>query len=530
MPPWILHEDDDLLAVAKPAGVNTHRPAPHAQEGIYEWVQARRPGQDLALLHRLDKATSGVLLLGKSDRANRAVNAQHEARSVDKRYLLLTPGAPRRPERLFCDERIASKRRGPPQPAETAFERLEAGAGFELWEARPRTGRTHQVRVHAARVGLAIAGDTERADAGAVPAARLFLHAAALTVQHPDGSGPLTAASPLPESFRLVLASAPPHGAAVAVRAAHEARAPLVDPAETTAFRWIDRHHDGLPDVEVERYGRVALVLRRDDRPDPLPDDLVRALHDAPGVAAVVARRRPRDARRAGEEPLRVLAGELPGTRFEVAELGLRYVVDLEASGTSTGLFLDQRETRRRLLARDLAGKTVLNAFAHTGSLSVAAARAGAETLTLDLSKGYLEWARENMRRNGIDPTAHDFIYGDALDWLRRLAKKGRRFDLVLLDPPSFSRAGKGKKTWSVADDLPALVERSARLTAPGGALFVSTNLRRLAPRRFLAMLEEGLQAAGRHGQPEPTTLPLDFRSGLQDPPYLKAAWLEPLE
>ena len=76
--------------------------------------------------------------------------------------------------------------------------------------------------------------------------------------------------------------------------------------------------------------------------------------------------------------------------------------VDLSPDASSSGLFLDQRETRRRLMSQDLTGKTVLNAFGHTGSLSVAAAKAGAETLTLDLSKRYLDWARENQRLNGI--------------------------------------------------------------------------------------------------------------------------------
>ena len=139
--------------------------------------------------------------------------------------------------------------------------------------------------------------------------------------------------------------------------------------------------------------------------------------------------------------------------------------------------------------------------FAHTGSLSVAAARAGAETLTLDLSKRYLAWARDNFRANDIDPDDHDFIYGDALGWMDRLAKRGRTFDLVLVDPPSTSTTGKrGRTRWVAERDLHELVERGARLTAAGGTLFVSTNLRRMPWPRFLDHLEWGLTAAGRAG------------------------------
>ena len=110
---------------------------------------------------------------------------------------------------------------------------------------------------------------------------------------------------------------------------------------------------------------------------------------------------------------------------------------------------------------------------------------------------------------------------------MARLAKKGRTFDVVLVDPPSSSTSGKRAKTrWLVERDLHALVERGARLCAPGGTLFVSTNLRRMRWDRFLEHVDEGLAAAGRSGTVETQTLPLDHRSGPGDPPYLKAAWI----
>ncbi len=529
--PAILHADDDLLAVLKPAGVNTHRPAPEAPEGVYEW--ARRvlaPGEDLSLLHRLDKETSGVLVLGRSTRANQSLAAQLEQRRCAKAYLLLTPHDPRRPGRQRCDERLPTKRRRPrpgdDQEAVTEFEVLERGTpgGLDLVEARPHTGRTHQVRLHATRLGMPILGDAEY---GGAPAVRLFLHAARFEADHPAG-GRFRAAAPRPASFDLVLAGRRPGGARVAAQAALEARAALFDPADTEAYLWIDRHPDGFPDLRVERLGAVAVAIRYDDGAGPLKPAWVQALMAVGGLTALVEQRRPK---RGLGGPPQVLSGSLPSLRFEVQELGLRYLVDLEASPTSTGLFLDQRETRRRLLSLDLSGKSVLNAFAHTGALSVAAARAGATTLTLDLSRRYLAWAQENLRLNGLDPAAHDFIYGDALDWMRRLGKKGRAFDLVLVDPPSASTSrAKGKKgrtkRWSVERDLGDLVEQAARLVAPGGTLYVSTNLHRMTWDRFRAQVEEGLQAAERQGVLEPWTLPLDHRTGPGDPPYLKAAWL----
>lgn len=517
--PWVRFEDEHLLVVAKPAGVNTHRADIHAQDGMYEWVQRQRPGTSLSTLHRLDKATSGLLLFGKSTSANQSLAQQFEGRSLTKHYELLVPRGARRPDDLRCEEPIrASGRRGSSE-ARTDFHRQAVGRRFERFDAHPRTGRTHQVRVHATALGMAIVGDDEH---GGIAAARLFLHAAQLELDHPT-DGPLDLRAERPASFDEVLDGSAPDSATVAARVAHEARALLFDPADTDAYLWIDRHHDGFASVRVERLGDVALALNYDDASAPLAPEWLDAWNSALDLRAIYEQRRPRGG---GGGSARLVSGT-DRPRFEVTELGRRYLIDLEASATSSGLFLDQRETRRRLLTRDLAGKTVLNAFAHTGSLSVAAATAGAETLTLDLSKRYLDWARDNLRANDIDPADHDFIYGDALEWMARLATKRRTFDVVLIDPPSSSTSGKRAKTrWLVERDLHTLIDRGARLCAPGGTLFVSTNLRRMHWDRFLQHVEEGLAAAGRSGTVDTQTLPLDHRSGPGDLPYLKAAWI----
>jgi 23S rRNA (cytosine1962-C5)-methyltransferase len=511
--PWVRFEDEHLLVVAKPAGVNTHRADAHAQDGMVEWVQRQRPAASLSVLHRLDKATSGLLLFGKSRLANQSLAAQFEGRRISKTYELLARRDDRRPHELSCAEPIAG------QEASTDFALAASGTVLQRYNAHPHTGRTRQVRVHAAAVGMPIVGDEEL---GGDPAARLLLHAAGLGFEHPT-VGPMELASGRPESFaRALAASSLPDltAAPLAALAAHEARATLFDPSDTDAYLWIDRHHDGFPDTRVERLGDVALVLSYGD--GPVPAGWLDAWSATLELRAVYEQRRPRGG---SGGPAQLVAGT-PQPRFEVTELGCRYLLDLEASGTSSGLFLDQREARRRLLASDLTGRTVLNTFAHTGSLSVAAAKAGAETLTLDLSKRYLDWARDNLRGNGLDPADHDFMYGDALEWLDRFAKQGRAFDVVIVDPPSSSTPRRGGRRWVVDRDLHGLVERAARVCAPGGTLFVSTNLRSMDWARFDAHLERGLAAAGRRGAVDHQTLPLDHRSGRGDPPYLKTAWV----
>ena len=522
--PWVRFEDEHLLAVAKPTGVNTHRADDHAQDGMFEWVQAQRPDDRLSILHRLDKATSGLLVFGKSGAANRSIAAQFEARAVAKRYELLVARDPKRRGRLTCDTPIESDRGGrrgsATLEASTDFERKAAGDRVERFVAKPHTGRTHQVRIHAAELGMPILGDREH---GGADAARVFLHAAGLRIEHPT-RGPIDVGVDRPASFDRVLEGASADHPPLAALVALEARAGLFDLNDTDCYLWIDRHLDGFAGVRVERLGSVALVLNYDDaRGSPIPDSWLDAWRNAADLTSVYEQRRPRGG---GGGVAHLLSGD-EQPRFEVTELGARYLIDLEASPTSSGLFLDQREARRRLSTSDLGGSTVLNVFAHTGSLSVAAARAGAETLTLDLSPRYLDWARENLRANAIDPADHDFIYGDALEWMDRLARKGRTFDVVLVDPPSSSTTGKrGKTRWVVERDLHDVVARGADLCAPGGLLYVSTNLRRMTWPRFLEHIETGLDRAGRAGTVETRTLPLDHRSGPGDPPYLKAAWI----
>ncbi len=517
-PPCLLHEDEHLLALSKPAGVNTHKPADLAQDGIHEWAESR--WGKLALHHRLDKETSGVLVMARSKEGSKHLAGLFEGRELAKRYVFLT-AAGERPREQRCDDRIAKPRAGraalDPRGAEahTDFTVLDRFGEHDLVEARPRTGRTHQVRLHAARLDMPILGDRLY---GGAPAARLFLHARSLDVKDLQGK-PLGLDAGIPRSFEAARRHRPA-SLALAVLAALESREGLL--AGTDCFRWLDGAPDGARDLRVERLGDVALVLKVEET--AVPRELVAALLEN-GARAVVERVRPRDQRHGEAAEARTLAGTLPATRFPVREEGARYLVDLAASVTSTGLFLDQREARRRLALMDLRGKTVLNAFAHAGAFSVAAARAGAVTTSLDLSKKYLEWARENLALNDLDPATHDFIYGDAQEWLRRLAKKGRRFSVVILDPPSFSTAKKGK-TWSAARDLGGLVALGLGCLEPGGTLYVSTNMRDLPPKKFEAHVRSGFEAAGRKLERlELGTLPLDFRTAPGEAPYLKSAW-----
>ena len=165
------------------------------------------------------------------------------------------------------------------------------------------------------------------------------------------------------------------------------------------------------------------------------------------------------------------------GERFVVREGDLKFQVNLD-SYLDTGLFLDHRPTRARVRS-EAAGKRFLNLFAYTGSFTVYAAAGGArESITVDLSNTYLEWARRNLDLNGFDSEAHTRVRADVLNWLMTAVEQGERFDLIVMDPPSFSNSKKMDGVLDVQRDHEWMVDQCMKLLNRRGALYFSTNLR----------------------------------------------------
>jgi 23S rRNA (cytosine1962-C5)-methyltransferase len=314
------------------------------------------------------------------------------------------------------------------------------------------------------------------------------------------------------------------------VERAVQRRSSFAHTGATTAYRLLNGAGDELPGLTVDRYGEV-LVANLYDQGPAHEDALVVTLAGTTGARTVYVKRRPRSAARLSAAQVAALAPATPawGTAIDevlVREHGLRFLIR-PGAGLSTGLFLDMRETRARV--RELAdGRTVLNLFAYTCAFGVAAAIGGAKrVLNVDVARSALEWGRQNYRLNGLSPDPYDFVYGDAFDWLRRLARRGARFDLVIADPPSFSSV-KGR-AFAVSRDYAPLAAACARVVAPGGLLLCCANEVRLSRRAFRAACLQGLREAGRTAcvRSFDGASPLDFPllPGAEDP--LKALLLE---
>jgi 23S rRNA (cytosine1962-C5)-methyltransferase len=263
--------------------------------------------------------------------------------------------------------------------------------------------------------------------------------------------------------------------------------------ADTDAYRLVNGEADGAPGLFVDRFADL-LVVHADTQ--AILDQYGPALPRE--YAAAVAKIHPRDARRATASE-RTLWGTPPDA-LVAEERGARYLIRPQA-GLNVGLFLDMREVRSWLRTVS-AERTVLNLFAYTCSLGVCASLGGAaRVLNVDLSRSYLKWGQDNYRCNELAVSEQDFVYGDAFDWLARFARRQQAFDIVIVDPPSFSTSRHG--AFSVERDYPRLVKESARCVAPGGILLAATNHAGTTDARFDAWVRTGLHEARRVGHLE---------------------------
>lgn len=612
----LLHEDEHLLVINKPPGINTHAVNIDGSAGIYDWLRHREPRwATLATHQRLDKETSGVLLFAKTREANQWLARRFELREVRKTYQLLTdrdPGQlPRRMKSQIYKaggndfRTIDAHAEG--RDADTEFQLVRREGAHWLIEAMPFTGRTHQIRLHARDAGFPILGDETY---GGTPFSRLCLHAHTLEFAHPvtreslrfeapvdfgadphlllrqtlwpDKVGLRIQPVPGKDSANSQTSPSPPADASPLDLAAPPRDRLQACPTSTNAWRLSHGASDDHPGWYVDRLG--DWLLSQSEQPaTPEQRFLLTDWCQQLALKGAYHKQLDRLVRKATKEQASptLLFGEPAADRFEVIENGVRFWMSF-GEGYSTGLFLDQKDNRRRLLtghiardfsigqvcnlssgnlpsienggagARDfsdgrhscrpdfqadlpggripalpLVDRAVLNTFAYTCGFSVCGALAGATVTSLDLSRKYLDWGRDNFRLNGLDPDAHDFIYGDCFDWMKRLAKKDRTFDVVLLDPPTFSQS-KASGVFKADKDYGALVALALPLLKPGGLLFCSTNCATLRPEPFLETLRTAVKTVGRSIEKEFfAPQPPDFPTSRDEHGYLKTVWLQ---
>lgn len=362
------------------------------------------------------------------------------------------------------------------------------------------------------------------ADRGSGPGIKL---PAALQASHPRTGKPLRLRAPA--TLREPPSSV--EGWRARLRRAALLRYGLERGGETTTFRLANEGGDGLPrGAAVDLYGPYAVVHVYDAAGRaPYLGPLAEAL-EALGARGVYVKHHPRaastlaDPTRDDVAPARPLRGEAAPDPLWVREAGLSLLCRLGA-GLATGLYLDQRDNRARVRAA-AAGRSVLNLFAYTGAFSVAAAAGGARrTVTVDVSRPALAWAGDNLRANGFgDERTHRLVRDDALVFLRRAAVRGDRYDLIVVDPPSFATTKASR--FAAEQDLGTLFASALAVAAPGALVLACTN-RRASDRESVRRLLEDAAAEARRPLERVRYLepPRDFLAAPGEEPRLKALW-----
>jgi 23S rRNA (cytosine1962-C5)-methyltransferase len=303
------------------------------------------------------------------------------------------------------------------------------------------------------------------------------------------------------------------------LRRARESRDSLFGDPLTDCFRLFHAGKDGLDGLTIDLYGNYLLVqIFYGEVWDRWP--LLRGALDSwiPDLGIPVRgvllkdRRRPENPHDPNLHESRLVAGEMPPAGFAVLQGGAKCIVDL-VKGQNTGLFLDMREVREKMIPFYPGISYLLNLFCYTGMFSVHALLGGATGATnVDLSRPVLARAKANYAANGFAYDDRDFICGDSFKWMRAFQKKDRRFSLVIFDPPTFSR-NKGA-SFSVKRNYPDYL-RSLAGIAEGGYALTAMNADFLPQADYLRFHPRSWENVFLAHES------LDFRPGTR--PYLKA-------
>jgi len=309
------------------------------------------------------------------------------------------------------------------------------------------------------------------------------------------------------------------------MRAAHEIRAPLVTQG-TTGYRMIHGENDGLPGLVVDRYDTVLVIKLYTSAWLPHLRSMVDALRSVTNTECVLLRLSRTLGRQTGAAFAdgQVLFGHLPASPILFEENGLRFEVD-PVHGQKTGFFLDQRDNRS-LVERYSAGKSVLNVFSYTGGFSVYSARGDARSVcSLDASSRALMAAERNFQHNrdsaGVRAASHRMLVGDAFHLLPRMREGGERFDMVILDPPSFAKTG--TEVDRALHGYERIIRMGMALVAPGGILVAASCTSRVGVDQFRSAARSAAAAEARHLEIlEQTGHALDHPIGFPEGGYLK--------
>ena len=281
---------------------------------------------------------------------------------------------------------------------------------------------------------------------------------------------------------------------------------------DTQSCRVVYSESDFLPGLVVDKFGDVLAMQTLSLGMDQRKDMLARLLCEITGATGVYERNDVPVRRHEGlEMQTGLLLGEVPD-RVEMVENGILYLVDVK-NGQKTGFFLDQKQNRAAI-APLCPGARVLDCFCHNGSFALNAAKYGAQSvLGVDISEDALDVARENAKRNGLDVA---FEAHNCFDFLREQTEVGEKYDLVILDPPAFTKSRQAVE--SALRGYKEINLRGLKLTRPGGFLVTCSCSQHVSTEAFQEMVNHAARDAKKRVRL------VEYRTQALDHPILPAA------
>ena len=305
-----------------------------------------------------------------------------------------------------------------------------------------------------------------------------------------------------------------------------EKRKAFFENEDTTAFRVFNGEGDGIGGVTIDYFDGYYVINWYSKGIYQFKEEIIQSITSQFPFKGIYQKKRfDIDGKYVEEDDF--VTGERGQFPLIVKENGIHFAVYLN-EGAMVGVFLDQRDVRKAIRDRYAEGKTVLNTFSYTGAFSVAAAKGGAtKTTSVDLANRSKSKTIEQFSINGIDYEAQDIIVEDVFHYFKYAVKKNLKFDLVILDPPSFARSK--KVTFSAAKDYTDLLKQAITITEDHGVIVASTNSAAFDMKRFKGFIKTAFQECNeKYEILEEYSLPEDFRTIKEFPEgdYLKVVFI----
>lgn len=314
------------------------------------------------------------------------------------------------------------------------------------------------------------------------------------------------------------------------IKSALHKRKQFYKSSDTTAFRALNGEGDGLGGLIIDYYAGYYVVSWYSEGIYTFRDEIIAALQKVANFKGIYEKKR-FDTKGKYIEGDDFVAGERGEFPLIVKENGVNFAVYLN-DGAMVGVFLDQRNVRKQIRDKYAKGRTVLNMFSYTGAFSVFAALGGAsKTTSVDLANRSLSKTIEQFSVNEVDYEAQDIIVEDVFLYFKYAVKKKMKFDMVVLDPPSFARSK--KYTFSAAKDYKNLLKETIAITENNGIIVASTNCSAFDMKKFKGFIDTAFKEMnGKYKILEEHSLPEDFRTidQFKEGDYLKVVFIEKIK